>query len=142
MKLKLILLTALLFAIFSISSCSSSKSGVRTNNAYKTPVTHIKSFNDYDLDVSPEGVTYTIDISTPEGRMKLKNLSLREAEELALTEAVIKYNCAMLVNPQYTNLTNGNSVLRITVFGFPAKFKRSEHNGNQSEKKINNVIIN
>lgn len=114
------------FIVLSVSSCSSTKSGTRTSNAYQTPTTHIKSFNDYDLDVSSESITYTIDISTPEGKAKLKNLSLREAEELALTEAVIKYNCAMLVNPQYTNLMRGNRVLRITVYGFPAKFKNSE----------------
>lgn len=28
----------------------------------------------------------------------------------------------MLVNPQFTNLMNGKRVLRITVFGFPARY--------------------
>lgn len=124
------------------TSCSSTKSGTRTSNAYQTPTTHIKSFNDYDLEVSQDGITYTIDISTPEGKTKLKNLSLHEAEELALTEAVIKYNCAMLVNPQYTNLMKGKRVLRITVFGFPAKFKNSNNQQIQNNGNIKNVIIN
>lgn len=116
----------LLILSLSISSCISTKSGSRTSNAYQTPKTSINSFNDYDLDIASEGITYTIDISTPEGRTRLKGLSLREAEELVLTEAIIKYNCALLVNPQYTNLTRGKNVLRITVFGFPAKYRNSK----------------
>lgn len=123
--MKTLLFGILLMSVFAISSCSTTKSGTRTSNAYNTPTTDIKSFNDYDLIVSSEGITYTIDISTPEGRAKLNGISLKEAEKLALTEAVIKYNCAMLVNPQYTNLTKGNRVLRITVFGFPAKYKNT-----------------
>ena len=79
--------------------------------------------NDYALDVESQGVTYTIDISTPEGAAKLNKLTLAEAENLALTEAVIKFNCAMLVNPQFTNLMSGKRVLRITVFGFPARYR-------------------
>lgn len=143
MRIILFKICALLIPALLACSCSLTKSGTRTSNAYQTPQTHIDSFNDYDLDVSPEGITYTIDISTPEGRTKLKGLSLREAEELALTEAVIKYNCALLVNPQYTNLKKGNRVLRITVFGFPAKFKNSDAKGKINySKRVNNVIIN
>ena len=78
------------------------------------------------MEVSSDGVSYTIDVSTPEGKVKLNKLSLKEAENLALTEAVIKYNCALLVNPQFTNLMKGKQVLRITVYGFPAKYKNSK----------------
>lgn len=109
-----------------ISACSTTYSGTNQRNASYTPHTRINSFNEYDLEVSSEGVSYTIDISTPEGRMKLNNLKLRDAENLALTEAVMKYNCATLVNPQYTNLMRGKKVLRITVYGFPAKYKNQE----------------
>lgn len=123
MKTNILILLTFASTILSTSSCSSSKSGSHATNAYQIPKTKINSFNEYDLDVSTEGVSYTIDISTPEGKTKLKGLSLREAEELALTEAVIKYNCALLVNPQYTNLMNGKRVLRITVYGFPARYK-------------------
>ncbi len=105
------------------SSCSISKTRAHSNNVYQAPRTYIESINDYALDVDSEGVSYTIDISTPEGETKLKKISLAEAENLALTEAVIKYNCAMLVNPQFTNLMNGKRVLRITVFGFPARYR-------------------
>lgn len=106
-----------------VSSCSTAKTGAHSNNAYHVPRTYIESMNDYALDVDPEGISYTIDISTPEGAAKLNKISLKDAEDLALTEAVIKYNCAMLVNPQFTNLMNGKRVLRITVFGFPARYR-------------------
>lgn len=104
-------------------SCNTVKTGSYSRNAYHIPATYIQSDNDYALDVSSEGVSYTIDISTPEGAAKLNKISLSDAENLALTEAVIKYNCAMLVNPQFTNLRNGKKVLRITVFGFPARYR-------------------
>lgn len=105
------------------SSCSVSKTSAHSNNAHNAPRTYIESFNDYALDVDAKGVTYTIDISTPEGAAKLKNVTLAEAEDLALTEALIKHNCAQLINPQFTNLMNGKRVLRVTVFGFPARYR-------------------
>lgn len=119
---KLILLILPLLAL-TLGSCSTTRTGAHSNNAYRAPRTHIESMNDYALDIAPEGISYTIDISTPEGTAKLKNISLAQAEDLALTEAVIKYNCAMIVNPQFTNLMNGKRVLRITVFGFPARYR-------------------
>ena len=87
------------------------------------------------MDVDPEGVSFTIDISTPEGAAKLDKISLKEAEDLVLTEAVIKYNCAMLVNPQFTNLMNGKRVLRITVFGFPARYRARPDNKYDSKTR-------
>lgn len=123
-RINSLLISLLAIAFFlSLVSCGTSKTGSHSNNVYKAPNTYIESINDYALDVSSEGVSYTIDISTPEGEAKLRNISLAEAEALALTEAVIKNNCAMLVNPQFTNLMNGKRVLRITVFGFPARYR-------------------
>ena len=115
---------AALFISAIVSSCGTTgRTSAHSNNAYHAPKTYIESMNDYALDVESQGVTYTIDISTPEGAAKLNKLTLAEAENLALTEAVIKFNCAMLVNPQFTNLMNGKRVLRITVFGFPARYR-------------------
>lgn len=114
--------------IYVFSSCTTARTGAHSNNAYRAPVTYIESMNDYALEVDSEGITYTIDISTPEGASKLNKISLKDAENLALTEAVMKYNCAMLVNPQFTNLMNGKRVLRITVFGFPARYKARPDN--------------
>lgn len=114
--------------IYLFNSCTTARTGAHSNNAYRAPVTYIESMNDYALEVDSEGVTYTIDISTPEGASKLNKISLKDAENLALTEAIMKYNCAMLVNPQFTNLMNGKRVLRITVFGFPARYKARPDN--------------
>ena len=55
--------------------------------------------------------------------MKLKDISLQQAEALAIREAVMQNRCAKLVDPQFTNLMKGKHVLRITVYGFPAKYK-------------------
>jgi hypothetical protein len=76
------------------------------------------------MDLDPQGIQYTIDVSTPEGQLKLRKLSLREAEDLALVEAIMQNNCATLFNPQYTHLSKGKHILRVTVFGFPARYKR------------------
>ena len=127
--------------ILTISSCSTARSGSHSNNAYQTPRTSVDSYNNYDLNVSNEGVSYTIDISTPEGKAKLNKLSLKEAENLALTEAVIKYKCALLVNPQFTNLMNGKRVLRITVYGFPAVYKNQEKKDPEIIRPNKNVKV-
>ncbi|MDE5808606.1 MAG: hypothetical protein K2H76_10860 [Muribaculaceae bacterium] len=123
MRKLLFILPIYITVIITFISCNTARTGAYSRNAYHIPSTHIQSDNDYALDVSSEGVSYTIDISTPEGAAKLNKISLADAENLALTEAVIKYNCAMLVNPQFTNLRNGKKVLRITVFGFPARYR-------------------
>ncbi|MCM1441357.1 MAG: hypothetical protein NC131_19455 [Roseburia sp.] len=44
-------------------------------------------------------------------------------QELALVEAIMANRCATLFNPKYTHLTRGNKVLRITVYGYPARYK-------------------
>ncbi len=113
-------------------SCRSSKkntsivnytrSGSKSNNAYNTPPTTITSDGIADMEISRQSISYTIDISTPEGQLKLKGLKQEEAEELALTEAVIVNRCAMLINPQYTFLKDGKNILRVTVYGFPAYY--------------------
>ena len=132
-----------MIATIALSSCESIASvGSKNRNIRQSPRTYIESMNDYALDIEPEGVTYTIDISTPEGAAKLDKISLKDAEDLALTEAVIKYNCAMLVNPQFTNLMNGKRVLRITVFGFPARYRARPDKVNDSSTPINNRNIN
>ena len=81
------------------------------------------SYNEVNLDIATEPILYSIDISTAEGRTKLKDLTLREAKSLALREAVMMNRCAKIVNPQYTQLMKGSRVLRVTVYGFPAVYK-------------------
>ncbi len=81
------------------------------------------SVNDVNLEIASDPITYTIDISTDEGRLKLSKLSLSEAKSLALREAVMMNRCAKIVNPQYTQLMKGKRVLRVTVYGFPAVYR-------------------
>lgn len=107
-----------------VSSCSTSRSGgIGVTDTEVTTITH--SINEYDLDVDTQGITYTIDISTPEGRIKLNKLSLKQAQALALQEAAIKNNCARIVSPKFSYLKKGKQILRVTVFGFPARYKNS-----------------
>ena len=86
----------------------------------------IVSYNELTMDLDPTGVTYTIDISTPEGKLKLHKISLADAQQLALVECLMKYNCATLFNPQYTHLKKGKDILRVTVYGFPARYKKAD----------------
>lgn len=81
------------------------------------------SNNKYDLVPAGDRITYTIDISTPEGQRKLNKLSLSEAKRLAETEAARKYNCDCLLYPKFDYLKKGNRILRITVDGRPANYK-------------------
>lgn len=144
-------LLTLISAVLCLASCSTYRGGTNTNNAYLAPNTVVNSFNEYEMEISPDPITYTIDISTPEGKMMLNKLSLKQAQEKVLTEAIIANKCAMIVNPQYSNLMKGKRVLRITVAGFPAKYKSSSKQyvpmDNRSSKTINvnvdrNVNIN
>lgn len=114
--------------IVSITSCGSSKNGAYGGDTDIDPYTRINSVNEYDLIVADKGVQYTIDISTPEGKMKLNKLTLDEAKQLVNAEAAMAYNCAVLVRPKYTFLKDGKKILRITVFGFPANYKNSRDN--------------
>ena len=82
-----------------------------------------RSYMDYDLEPVGSRITYTIDISTPEGKQKLHNLSLTEAQRLAETEAARKYDCDRLIDPRFDYLKKGKRILRITVDGRPGIYK-------------------
>lgn len=108
-------------AILLLTSCR--HYGSSGNDMYFDPVTEITSQNQFNLNVADEPIYYTIDISTDAGAAKLKGLSLAQAQKLALTEAIMVNGCATLINPRYTQLVKGKNVLRVTVMGFPAKYK-------------------
>lgn len=114
------------FTAFAIISCRTYGGGAFGASTDIDPDTKITSVNEYDLIVSPNGVEFTIDYSTPDGRIMLKNISLDQAKELINAEAARKHNCAMIVRPKYTFLRDGKQILRITVFGFPANYKNAE----------------
>lgn len=119
-----------LLSAFLLTSCRTSSSGAFGADTDIDPLTEIDSrHNIYDLVVADQGIQYTIDYSTPDGRLKLKNLSLSQAKQMVLSEAAMANNCAMIVRPKYTFLKEGKQILRITVFGFPANY-RNAHKGN------------
>lgn len=124
-----------------VCSCSSTRSG--GDGITDTEIaTYTESINRFDLDVAPQGITYTIDISTQEGKLKLNGLSLEQAKKMALEEAAIKNNCARIISPKFSHLKKGKQILRVTVFGFPARYKNSQKTATpDKEPQKNNVII-
>ncbi len=121
MKKFTLLMSIIAIALY-FSSCRTSYTSDGTSAA-EIVDSYTGSINDVNLIISDEPITYSIDISTNEGRAKLRNLSYDEARSLCLREAVMYARCAKLVNPQYTKLMKGRQVLRVTVYGFPAKYK-------------------
>ena len=119
---KYIFLATAVVATISMTSCRT-MNGAYGRNAQNDITTLLTSDNQYDLDVSTEPITYTLDISTEIGAAKLKSLTLTQAEDLVKREAIMKYKCGTLVNPQYTYLKKGRRILRVTVYGFPAMYK-------------------
>ena len=115
-------MTLAAIATLTMSSCKTRMTAGGTSAA-EIIDSYTGSVTDATLDIASEPITYTIDISTAEGRLKLKKLSLPQAKSLALREAVMMNRCAKLVNPQYTQLMKGKQVLRVTVYGFPAIYK-------------------
>lgn len=99
-----------------ISSCSviSGAGGTATGVGIKVSG---ESVNTYDLVPVGNRITYTIDISTPEGKQKLNKISLEDAKRLAETEACRKYNCDRLIDPRFDYVKKGNRILRITIDG-------------------------
>lgn len=112
--------------LLALSACSSPKMTSRSFGAYTTVETTNVSYNPMTMILDSEPITHTIDISTQAGKTKLKGLSLNEAYNLVLVEAVMNNRCATLFQPQYTNLTKNGDVLRVTVYGYPARYKMQD----------------
>ncbi|MDE6697187.1 MAG: hypothetical protein K2K25_09925 [Muribaculaceae bacterium] len=116
-----------------LSSCSTKpvphpqpQIGIHTReiNAFSTPTPQFKNINERDYDFEETPITYVIDISTEEGRAKLRNISVQEAYDLVLIEAIMKNKCANIFHPQFTHLEKNGQVLRVIVYGFPAHYKK------------------
>lgn len=119
-----------LLSAFLLSACITTKGGAFGADTDIDPWTEIDSrHNIYDLVIEDQGIQYTIDYSSSDGRIQLKNISLPEAKKMVLSEAAMANNCAMIVRPKFTFLKEGKQILRITVFGFPANY-RNAHRGN------------
>ena len=109
-----------------VSSCSLTRSGAGGTDTSSRIRNNHWSENSYDLIPIGDRITYTIDISTPEGQQMLKGLSLAEAKNLAEVEATRKYNCDRLIDPRFNYLKKGKRILRITVDGRPGNYKTRE----------------
>ena len=126
MKKKLFLMAFVAINILTITSCSSTHAGAGGYDTGMGVDARGRSYNSYDLVPVGDRITYTIDISTPEGKQKLYKLSLADAQRLAETEASRKYNCDRLIDPRFDYLKKGKRILRITVDGRPGNYKTRE----------------
>lgn len=109
--------------VLTICSCGSTRSG---NGGYDPGMginLRDHSYISYDLVPVGDRITYTIDISTPEGKQMLQGLSLEEAQRKAEIEASRKFNCDRLIDPRFDYLKREGRILRITVDGRPGNYK-------------------
>jgi len=123
--------TLYILALAALAATISSCGGIRSGAGGASTGSYINdghySVNPLDLVPVGDRITYTIDISTPEGRQKLQGISLPDAKQLAETEASRKYNCDRLIDPRFDYLKKGKRILRITVDGRPGNFKTRDN---------------
>lgn len=91
----------------------------------------------FELGIREEMVSYTLDVSTKDGKAKLKNCSLEEAVYKVLTEANLYNKCSQIVFPRYTYIMKGKKVKSITVTGQPALYR----NVKQSPTVIQQEVV-
>ena len=121
MKNKIIMMACIAISALATSSCSTSS--VTSGAGGSTGVNPLIKAGYVLEPVGDKIITYTIDISTPEGQQKLYNKSLAEAKQLAETEACRKYNCNRLIDPRFDYLKKGGRILRITIDGQPGVYR-------------------
>lgn len=137
MKNTTIIFICIALSLFTLSSCRSSSAGAGGAGSGVTVDARGRSWTDYDLLPVGDRITYTIDISTPEGKQKLSNITLEQAKVLAETEAARKYNCDRLIDPRFDFLRNGKRILRITVDGRPGVYRtRENHYDSRTRQEI------
>jgi len=123
---KELILTAIVVMILTFISCGthSGAGGYDTGMGINL---RDRSYISYNLAPVGDRITYTIDISTPEGKQKLHDLSLDEAKRLAEVEAARKFNCDRLIDPRFDYLKRGKRILRITVDGRPGNYRARDN---------------
>lgn len=122
MKKEFLLITCLFVVTLTIVSCGTLSGAGGYDTGMGVNLSD-KSYISYDLVPVGDRITYTIDISTPEGKQKLHKISLSDAKRLAEVEASRKYNCDRLIDPRFDYLKKGKRILRITVDGRPGNYK-------------------
>ncbi len=79
------------------------------------------------MDIADDYFTYDLDILSPEGKLLLKNASEDMAKSLALSKAIVANQCDAIFQPRITVLRGTkNEILRVTVYGRTAKYKKRE----------------
>ena len=127
-KANLLMWSLGLVVAFCMSSCSSHKAAQATNRMYDDNSLKIQkaasATNNYTIKVEKERIEpYTIN-----DKKKLKGLTLKEAQEKVLQEAVIARGCAVIVEPNYMYDMKGKKVRRITVVGYPGYYNFEKDN--------------
>ena len=135
MRRKTFLMAIAAAMILTICSCGSTRSGAGGYDTGMGVDARGRSYNSYDLVPVGDRITYTIDISTPEGKQKLQGLSIAEAQRLAETEASRKYNCDRLIDPRFDYLKKGKRILRITVDGRPGNYRTRDYQYNSRTRQ-------
>lgn len=79
------------------------------------------------MDINDDYITYDLDILSPEGKILLNNTTEETAKNLALSSAIVANQCDAIFQPRITVVkgTKGE-ILRVTVYGRPAKYKTRE----------------
>lgn len=113
---------------FALASCSTKRSSISTNRMYDDNSLKIQknasASNNYTIKVEKERIKpYTIN-----DKKKLKGLTLKEAQEKVLQEAVIQRGCAVIVEPNYMYDMKGKKVRSITVVGYPGYYNFEKDN--------------
>ena len=111
--------------IFTFTSCGTIiESG--GSQIWDDVIPEITAYNDFKYDIADEPIMFTIDISTAEGRVRLRNKKENQVKRTLLVDAVMYNKCASLFKPQFSILKKGRKILRATIYGFPAKYKATE----------------
>lgn len=130
-KTHLLLGSLALTMLIAMPSCRSHKAAVSTNRMYDDNSLKIQknasATNNYTIKVDNQRIKpYTI-----RDKKKLKGLTLKEAQEKVLQEAVIYTGCAVIVEPNYMYDMKGKKVKSITVVGYPGYYNFEKDNVQQ-----------
>lgn len=109
-----------------LTSCKTSRASANGRGTTLNPKVRATSFNEYDLIISDSYITYTIDISTAEGKLSLNKKKLPEAQMMVENEAAMANHCDLIWQPKYSYLMDGKKILRITISGRPANYKNTQ----------------
>ncbi|MBQ8889849.1 MAG: hypothetical protein IJY59_10270 [Bacteroidaceae bacterium] len=119
---KIMFFASVALMAITLSACGGKKAAVSTNRVFDDNSLKIQkgasATNSYKIIAGQERIEpYTIS-----DRKRLKGLTLEEAKEKVLQEAVIARGCAMIIEPNYSYDMKGKNVVRITVVGYPGNY--------------------